>query len=502
MVAVQHAAASQIQAASRGLTVRRGGTEQRSQEVKRTYEWLRPAFKQADLDSDGLLNQEQLQRLITALPDTELATFGDAAQISTRPELDFETLCKLSERFLHQEGIAAEEEEVDVNSEVSWVTVSEGGEASSSGLTRGKDGGAVCLRALARTFGVEGLMRLEWERTCDAFNDADINKDGAISLDEQMALFTKQGVDVNVKRTADFIRQQFRFIDTDGDGQVSRREYLTAAGLPTHWIALAKEPTWSASHHSSSSAQSESDSQVQVEVRAMEMEVRTITMSVGVEADMKTSADVDADADEVEAAREMNRGAVKVQSLARARRDRKMLVKQLNDSGTLLAMPGTVQGRSGWYEYGDQSLEYEVSSGGEWLQVRGPMSRLEWKQTTRAEHTATLAKRDVAADAAKEAAAAGANVSMAMAAIKAATKLQSLIRARRDRKRMCNRINELGALLALPGTIQGRSGWYEYQGTALQYSVSKNAGEEEQWNQIGQQLTIMQWKQHNRQQRK
>jgi hypothetical protein len=67
-----------------------------------------------------------------------------------------------------------------------------------------------------------------------------------------------------------------------------------------------------------------------------------------------------------------------LQSCVRRFSARKAVVKAVNGTGVLLAMPGTVQGRSGWYQGGEKVVEMEVL-GDLWTKVRGPMSMVEWK---------------------------------------------------------------------------------------------------------------------------
>ena len=78
--------------------------------------------------------------------------------------------------------------------------------------------------------------------------------------------------------------------------------------------------------------------------------------------------------------------AIVMQSLFRAKQGRKKAVAMVNELGTLLARPGTIQGQSGWYEYQEKCLRYDVS-GDEWIQKEGPISVQEWKMQMRAEQT-------------------------------------------------------------------------------------------------------------------
>jgi hypothetical protein len=56
----------------------------------------------------------------------------------------------------------------------------------------------------------------------------------------------------------------------------------------------------------------------------------------------------------------------------------------VSELGTLLSLPGTVQGKSGWYEYEDKCIRYDVSADGAWDQKEGPVTKQAWKEKTRA----------------------------------------------------------------------------------------------------------------------
>jgi len=83
-------------------------------------------------------------------------------------------------------------------------------------------------------------------------------------------------------------------------------------------------------------------------------------------------------------------GATKFQALYRQRRARRAVAKSVMQFGTLLAMPGTIQGNSGWYEMDDEAIEYHVeviddncggvtSTADNWIKKRGPIGRQEWR---------------------------------------------------------------------------------------------------------------------------
>jgi hypothetical protein len=59
------------------------------------------------------------------------------------------------------------------------------------------------------------------------------------------------------------------------------------------------------------------------------------------------------------------KAVVKLQASVRRSRARKAMVAYMQANGTLLSMPGTVQGKSGWYEYNDNGalvvVKYDVT---------------------------------------------------------------------------------------------------------------------------------------------
>ena len=84
-------------------------------------------------------------------------------------------------------------------------------------------------------------------------------------------------------------------------------------------------------------------------------------------------------------------GATKLQALFRRKAARDELVEKLGEDGTCLAMPGTVQGRTGFYEtwdkYSGSSVigKFNVAADGTWtLRARfSPSSSLAWPWLTR-----------------------------------------------------------------------------------------------------------------------
>jgi hypothetical protein len=54
-------------------------------------------------------------------------------------------------------------------------------------------------------------------------------------------------------------------------------------------------------------------------------------------------------------------------------------VQQLQKEGILLALPGTVGGTSGWYEFQDGEADmvarFDISPDGEWTLAEGPLTK-------------------------------------------------------------------------------------------------------------------------------
>jgi hypothetical protein len=78
---------------------------------------------------------------------------------------------------------------------------------------------------------------------------------------------------------------------------------------------------------------------------------------------------------------------IKFQALMRMHKARKDLVSDMQLRGTLLAMPGTVQGRSGWYEYeylGEHMVvRYAIDEEDDWVQDEGPLKKAHYLEAMR-----------------------------------------------------------------------------------------------------------------------
>jgi len=78
------------------------------------------------------------------------------------------------------------------------------------------------------------------------------------------------------------------------------------------------------------------------------------------------------------------KAAQKWQSLWRARQARLQVVKEVQMRGTLLAMPGTIQGQSGWYERLNADgvrlvTHYHVDANDNWSRIEGPLEYAHWR---------------------------------------------------------------------------------------------------------------------------
>jgi hypothetical protein len=147
------------------------------------------------------------------------------------------------------------------------------------------------------------------------------------------------------------------------------------------------------------------------------------------------------------------KAVTKWQAAWRASKARLAVAIDAQSKGSLMALPGTIQGKSGWYTVvivvgksegsgeGKQAermaCKYIVDSKGTWALVNKPVPLAIYREIFVHE------KQSLAAVA------------------KAAVKLQSIVRRIRVRKGMVKKFKEQGLLMAMPGTIQNQSGWYE-----------------------------------------
>jgi hypothetical protein len=75
-------------------------------------------------------------------------------------------------------------------------------------------------------------------------------------------------------------------------------------------------------------------------------------------------------------------GAVKFQANWRRIQARTAMIAHAAEQNTLLSMPGTIQGRSGWYEFDEKGerfvVAYNVTEAGAWEVQKGPMKKNFW----------------------------------------------------------------------------------------------------------------------------
>jgi hypothetical protein len=158
------------------------------------------------------------------------------------------------------------------------------------------------------------------------------------------------------------------------------------------------------------------------------------------------------------------KAAITFQAKWRAAIARRAIVQQMQQKrGVLLAMPGTIQGRSGWYELFAHSqhlaIKYDVDENKVWTVAHKPVLVETYKTVIVKTEAKEKEARKAEEKAAKE---------QSLAEVEQAINMNSLIKmqgmVRRLRKRREHAIYvqlERRTLLACPGTVQGSSGWYE-----------------------------------------
>jgi hypothetical protein len=82
--------------------------------------------------------------------------------------------------------------------------------------------------------------------------------------------------------------------------------------------------------------------------------------------------------------------------------------------------------------------------------------------------------------------------------IYSATKLQALARAAIVRTAIVKGMGSLGQLLAMPGTIQNKSGWYELRRDGKRFVAQLDVDEDENWSVGTPPVSFLNWKQSQR----
>jgi len=82
-------------------------------------------------------------------------------------------------------------------------------------------------------------------------------------------------------------------------------------------------------------------------------------------------------------ARKIETAVSAIQYRFRAKQRRVDVKSMVLNSDVVIAMPGTVQGRSGWYNMQGMIVELQIKGGHNWKITRGPCDRQEWEKHAR-----------------------------------------------------------------------------------------------------------------------
>jgi Ca2+-binding EF-hand superfamily protein len=75
----------------------------------------------------------------------------------------------------------------------------------------------------------------QYHTLMDQFHEADTDRSGEITREEQEALFTEQGVDVESPEVKDYLDRMWTKLDADGSGGCHLSEFMAAAGFGERW---------------------------------------------------------------------------------------------------------------------------------------------------------------------------------------------------------------------------------------------------------------------------
>jgi hypothetical protein len=128
------------------------------------------------------------------------------------------------------------------------------------------------------------------------------------------------------------------------------------------------------------------------------------------------------------------------------------------EQGKLAALPGTVEGESGWYHTGDHVYEFNVGADGQWSQNGAPITLQEWRK----DHPQSTPT---------------------------SPSIRRISKKLLSHKKKAARAKEQGKLAALPGTVEGESGWYHTGDHVFKFNV----GADGQWSQNGAPITLQEW---------
>jgi hypothetical protein len=195
------------------------------------------------------------------------------------------------------------------------------------------------------------------------------------------------------------------------------------------------------------------------------------------------------------AARRRMDALVKMQAYGRRIAVRSMQVKLLAVKGIMAAMPGTIQNKSGWYEYykDDKALvvHWRVDEQGAWHLLSGPIEKRLWTEWQQQEADAAVV---IQSKLRQRVGAQGAKTKRGeIAFLGIVAKMQAMVRARLARVRVVKIVSAKGGCSAMPGTVQGNNGFYEYLvGTETQiahFGVTDSGG----WELLEGPWTRVEW---------
>lgn len=156
-------------------------------------------------------------------------------------------------------------------------------------------------------------------------------------------------------------------------------------------------------------------------------------------------------------------------------------VESANARGEMLAMPGTTLGQSGWYQQDLLVYKFDVTADGEFVQLNNGIEERVWRR----QHLLEQAEEETAKGKAKhlQMAASGtaalqqrreqseidrltesvANMPglMLPLVIRMQSAARGLLGRMKSRQLALGTANSEGAMLAMPGTEQGGTGWYQ-----------------------------------------
>jgi hypothetical protein len=173
---------------------------------------------------------------------------------------------------------------------------------------------------------------------------------------------------------------------------------------------------------------------------------------------------------------------VKVQAYGRRIAVRALQVQIMHKKGIMAAMPGTIQNKSGWYEYmkdgKTMAVHWRVDDDGAWHLLSGPVDKRLWTVSQQKEEGAAVAIQAKLRQRKAVQGVASKRVDIVFMGI--VGKMQAMVRSRLARARVVQLMSTKGGCAAMPGTVQGRSGFYEYmQGMdarIAQFGVTETGG--------------------------